>query len=113
MERASCQLGVAMLSEEGLYQQVKHTAEARVHLQTIFHNNKVHILYELLLNNNEEPVEWMYELENVGKWDEFNRIAVAILSKSLASEIPTGDKFDVLRELMDSGLPEPLVLSIK
>ena len=113
VERASCQLGVAMLSEEGLYQQVKHTAEARVHLQTIFHNNKVHILYELLLNNNEEPVEWMYELENVGKWDEFNRIAVAILSKSLASEIPTGDKFDVLRELMDSGLPEPLVLSIK
>ena len=113
VERASCQLGVAMLSEEGLYQQVKHTAEARVHLQTIFHNNKVHILYELLLNNNEEPVEWMYELENVGKWDEFNRIAVAILSKSLASEIPTGDKFDVLRELIHSGLPEPLVLSIK
>ena len=113
VERASCQLGVAMLSEEGLYQQVKHTAEARVHLQTIFHNNKVHILYELLLNNNEEPVEWMYALENVGKWDEFNRIAVAILSKSLASEIPMGDKFDVLRELMDSGLPEPLVLSIK
>ena len=113
VERASCQLGVAMLSEEGLYQQVKHTAEARVHLQTIFHNNKVHILYELLLNNKEQPVEWMYELENVGKWDEFNRIAVAILSKSLASEIPTGDKFDVLRELIHSGLPEPLVLSIK
>ena len=113
VERASCQLGVAMLSEEGLYQQVKHTAEARVHLQTIFHNNKVHILYELLLNNKEQPVEWMYELENVGKWDEFNRIAVAMLSKSLASEIPMGDKFDVLRELMDSGLPEPLVLSIK
>ena len=113
VERASCQLGVAMLSEEGLYQQVKHTAEARVHLQTIFHNNKVHILYELLLDNNEEPAEWMYELENVGKWDEFNRIAVAMLSKSLASEIPAGDKFDVLRELMDSGLPEPLVLSIK
>ena len=113
VERASCQLGVAMLSEEGLYQQVKHTAEARVHLQTIFHNNKVHILYELLLNNKEQPVEWMYALENVGKWDEFNRIAVAILSKSLASEIPMGDNFDVLRELMDSGLPEPLVLSIK
>ena len=113
VERASCQLGVAMLSEEGLYQQVKHTAEARVHLQTIFHNNKVHILYELLLNNKEQPVEWMYALENVGKWDEFNRIAVAILSKSLASEIPAGDNFDVLRELMDSGLPEPLVLSIK
>ena len=113
VERASCQLGVAMLSEEGLYQQVKHTAEARVHLQTIFHNNKVHILYELLLNNKEQPVEWMYALENVGKWDEFNRIAVAILSKSLASEIPIGDNFDVLRELMHSGLLEPLVLSIK
>eukprot|EP01060_Flectonema_neradi_P035890 TRINITY_DN671_c1_g1_i12.p1 TRINITY_DN671_c1_g1~~TRINITY_DN671_c1_g1_i12.p1 ORF type:complete len:583 (+),score=99.87 TRINITY_DN671_c1_g1_i12:381-2129(+) len=116
VEREGCRSGVAILSEEGMRRQVKHTAETRVHLQPILHNNCVHLFYEIIVRcdgKDDEMKEWMYELENVNKWDAFNKLAESLLTNDFDVQIPDGSQFDVLRCVLKDGRPEPIVVAVK
>ena len=112
VERAACLFDVSILSEEGLYNQVRHTHMIRVHLQAIVFNNNTHIVFEIIASSPNEPNEWMYELGDVGKWDAFNLCAVALLTKKdIPSLQPSSDPhFEKLSLLIENGPYDPLVL---
>ena len=114
VERAACLFDVSILSEEGLYKQVRHTHMIRVHLQAIVFNNNTHIVFEIIASSPNEPNEWMYELGDVGKWDAFNLCAVALLTKKdIPSLQPSSDPhFKQLSLLIESGPRDPLVLTL-
>ena len=114
VERAACLFDVSILSEEGLYNQVRHTHMTRVHLQAIVFNNNTHIVFEIITSSPNEPNEWMYELGDVGKWDAFNLCAVALLTKKdIPSLQPSSDPhFEELSLLIENGPRDPLVLTL-
>ena len=114
VERAACLFDVSILSEEGLYKQVRHTHMTRVHLQAIVFNNNTHIVFEIIASSPNEPNEWMYELGDVGKWDAFNLCAVALLTKKdIPSLQPSSDPhFKQLSLLIENGPRDPLVLTL-
>ena len=114
VERAACLFDVSILSEEGLYKQVRHTHMTRVHLQAIVFNNNTHIVFEIIASSPNEPNEWMYELGDVGKWDAFNLCAVALLTKKdIPSLQPSSDPhFEELSLLIENGPRDPLVLTL-
>ena len=114
VERAACLFDVSILSEEGLYKQVRHTHMTRVHLQAIVFNNNTHIVFEIIASSPNEPNEWMYELGDVGKWDAFNLCAVALLTKKdIPSLQPSSDPhFEKLSLLIENGPRDPLVLTL-
>ena len=114
VERAACLFDVSILSEEGLYNQVRHTHMTRVHLQAIVFNNNTHIVFEIIASSPNEPNEWMYELGDVGKWDAFNLCAVALLTKKdIPSLQPSSDPhFKQLSLLIENGPRDPLVLTL-
>ena len=123
IERVSNLTGTSILAEEGIYRLVKHTAEVRVHLQTVLFNDSTHLLYEIVPKAaNIEEAEWMYQLEQsgVGKWDAFNRIATDLLTKkSHQSGSPQLSVFDNvndvhvmrLKVLIENGPPDPIVVN--
>ena len=114
VERAACLFDVSILSEEGLYKQVRHTHMTRVHLQAIVFNNNTHIVFEIIASSPNEPNEWIYELGDVGKWDAFNLCAVALLTKKdIPSLQPSSDPhFKQLSLLIENGPRDPLVLTL-
>ena len=123
IERVSNLTGTSILAEEGIYRLVKHTAEVRVHLQTVLFNGSTHLLYEIVPKAaNIEEAEWMYQLEQAGagKWDAFNRIATDLLTKkSHQSGSPQLSVFDNvndvhvmrLKVLIENGPPDPIVVN--
>ena len=117
VERVASIKGIAILSEGGLYRAVKHTAEIRVHLQTVLYDDTEHVLYELIPRVDVGPAEWMYQLEQVGvgKWDNFNKVATTLLKGTcnISIENPKGHspEYDELRSLMKTGFPEPIIVS--
>ena len=123
VERAGCQMNVPMLCEQGLYSNVKEMIEICVFHQTIIHDGITLVLYEVIpTTENSNPEEWMYELESrgVGKWDNFNKIATALL---LGREANIADivvdkqnnsdngRVEILRSFFDVGVPEPLTIT--
>ena len=122
VERAGCQMNVPMLCEQGLYLNVKEMIEICVFHQTIIHDGITLVLYEVIpTTENSNPEEWMYELESrgVGKWDNFNKIATALLLGREANIADIVDKQDnsdngrveILRSFFDVGVPEPLTIT--
>eukprot|EP01060_Flectonema_neradi_P001396 TRINITY_DN10842_c0_g1_i4.p1 TRINITY_DN10842_c0_g1~~TRINITY_DN10842_c0_g1_i4.p1 ORF type:complete len:595 (+),score=100.57 TRINITY_DN10842_c0_g1_i4:71-1786(+) len=117
VERVASMKGVPILSESGLYNHVKHTVETRVFLQTVVHDDTVHLLYEIIPSKADTTVvEWMYQLEEAGagKWDAFNKVAVALLTgtqepdvSKLSIDIPQHDE---LCRLVEKGCPDPFVV---
>eukprot|EP01060_Flectonema_neradi_P005909 TRINITY_DN13967_c0_g1_i2.p1 TRINITY_DN13967_c0_g1~~TRINITY_DN13967_c0_g1_i2.p1 ORF type:complete len:264 (+),score=55.08 TRINITY_DN13967_c0_g1_i2:2-793(+) len=114
VERVGSRSTVAILCEEGMHRQVKHSTETRVHLQPILHNDCVHVLYEIITSLDDGSMkEWMYELESVSKWDAFNKLAESMLTSNLDVQIPDGVQFDLLRSMLKDGPPEPIVVAVK
>ena len=123
VERAGCQMNVPMLCEQGLYLNVKEMIEICVFHQTIIHDGITLVLYEVIpTTENSNPEEWMYELESrgVGKWDNFNKIATALLlggeaniADIVVDEQNNSDSIRVekLRYFFDVGVPEPLTIT--
>ena len=122
VERAGCQMNVPMLCEQGLYLNVKEMIEICVFHQTIIHDGITLVLYEVIpTTENSNPEEWMYELESrgVGKWDNFNKIATALLLGREANIADIVDKqnnsdngrVEILRSFFDVGVPEPLTIT--
>ena len=117
VERVASIKGVPMLTEGGLYRAVMHTAEIRVHLQTVFYDDTEHVLYELIPKKDVGPAEWMYQLEEVGagKWDNFNKVAATLLtSKSnvaISKPEEHSPEYDELRSFMKTGFPDPIVVT--
>ena len=117
VERVASIKGVPMLSEGGLYRAVKHTAEIRVHLQTVLHDDTEHVLYELIRREVVEEAEWMYQLEQAGcgKWDAFNIAATTMLKgktmPDLSSIVIQSELVEQLYEFSKTGHPEPLAIT--
>ena len=118
VERVASIKGVPMLSEGGLYRAVKHTAEIRVHLQTVLYDDTEHVLYELIPREVVEEAEWMYQLQQAGcgKWDAFNEVAIALLTDNSRPDLDKLEKqawtphYDELREIASSKCPDPLTI---
>ena len=118
VERVASIKGVPMLSEGGLYRAVKHTAEIRVHLQTVLYDDTEHVLYELIPREVVEEAEWMYQLQQsgCGKWDAFNEVAIALLTGKSRPDLGRLEKqawtphYDELREIASSKCPDPLTI---
>ena len=119
VERVASIKGVPMLTEVGLYHLLKYTAEIRVHLQTVLHDDTEHVLYELIPKKNIEETEWMYQLQQsgCGKWDAFNEVAIALLTGKSRPDLDKLEKqawtshHDELREFLSSGCPDPLTIT--
>ena len=123
VERAGCQMNVPMLCEQGLYLNVKEMIEICVFHQTIIHDGITLVLYEVIpTTESSKPEEWMYQLESrgVGKWDNFNKIATALLlgrQANIADIVvdkqnnSDNGRVERLRSFFDVGVPEPLTIT--
>ena len=123
VERAGCQMNVPMLCEQGLYLNVKEMIEICVFHQTIIHDGITLVLYEVIpTTKSSKPEEWMYQLESrgVGKWDNFNKIATALLlgrQANIADIVVNkqnncdNGRVEILRSFFDVGVPEPLTIT--
>ena len=117
VERVASIKGVPMLTEVGLYHAVKHTAEIRVHLQTVLHDDTEHMLYELIPKKDVEETEWMYQLQQsgCGEWDAFNVAATTMLKgdtkPDLSCIVIQGEIAEQLYKFSKNGRPEPLAIT--
>ena len=124
IERVSNLTGTSILAEEGIYRLVKHTAEVRVHLQTVLFNDSTHLLYEIVPKAaNIKEAEWMYQMEQAGagKWDAFNKIAKEVLlgdkqlystQEGIFDNFNSDDTYVMrLKELVEDGPPDPMIVN--
>ena len=81
IERAGQMLEFTMLGDSGLYRQLMHTVGCRVVLRGLLYEECVHLMYEFFHKKAVVDEEWMYQLQvnDVGKWTEFNSIAEALI----------------------------------
>eukprot|EP01060_Flectonema_neradi_P002389 TRINITY_DN1145_c0_g1_i4.p1 TRINITY_DN1145_c0_g1~~TRINITY_DN1145_c0_g1_i4.p1 ORF type:complete len:533 (+),score=98.68 TRINITY_DN1145_c0_g1_i4:204-1802(+) len=121
VERIGSFLGIPFLICESFHKQICSTSESRVVLQPVeCGDGVVQLVFEVMLQTSSiEVTEWMYQMEmaGVGKWDSFNKVAVAVLRGQSSDPVSVKNIIngeeeycERLRKVIDNGV-SPLVVS--
>ena len=120
IERVGSFLGIQFLSNEDFHKQMTGTTESRVVLQTVVFGEETQLVFEIIPMLQKLAIEeWMYQMEklNVGCWNNYNIVAIAVLTgqpipQHLISTLDgDGKPYEHLRNAIKCGAPALVVKS--